>query len=82
MAEWMGRQHGSPPATPASIAALATRPWRGGATDPCSICHGAFETGEVCMAMPCGHQAFHQECLRKWLQRHRTCPMCRAELPG
>ncbi|OMH80627.1 E3 ubiquitin-protein ligase AMFR [Zancudomyces culisetae] len=29
--------------------------------------------------LPCGH-LFHRFCLRKWLERHPLCPLCRSTL--
>jgi hypothetical protein len=27
-----------------------------------------------------GQHEFHSTCARKWLERHRTCPLCRADV--
>ena len=46
----------------------------------CSICLGQFDTGNrVHVAPKCGHQ-FHPNCMRKWIQRSFTCPLCRRDL--
>ncbi|KAG6481145.1 E3 ubiquitin-protein ligase DZIP3-like [Zingiber officinale] len=46
----------------------------------CSICLEDFEV-EVCvLIMPCSH-AFHETCLKKWLGRSHSCPLCRFLLP-
>ena len=31
------------------------------------------------LELPCGH-AFHAACVRRWLQTHTTCPLCRADV--
>ena len=31
------------------------------------------------LELPCGH-AFHAACVRRWLQTHATCPLCRADV--
>merc|ERR1712187_570210 len=41
----------------------------------CSICLGDFEEGELLRELPCGHK-FHGQCVDKWLEHHRTCPLC------
>lgn len=46
----------------------------------CSICHEPYRIGEEARAMECGHM-HHQICLFEWLENHRTCPLCRFELP-
>ena len=28
------------------------------------------------------HKWFHKDCLSTWIQRHKTCPMCRTKLPA
>ncbi|XP_042422981.1 E3 ubiquitin protein ligase RIE1-like [Zingiber officinale] len=46
----------------------------------CSICLEDFVV-EVCvLIMPCSH-AFHETCLKKWLGRSHSCPLCRFLLP-
>jgi hypothetical protein len=53
----------------------------GQATPPgtCSICLGAFMSGETICLVTCGH-SFHNSCCSIWLEGHSTCPMCRADL--
>ncbi|OAY64697.1 E3 ubiquitin-protein ligase RING1-like, partial [Ananas comosus] len=42
----------------------------------CSICMDEFEEGVRLCKIPCSH-AFHEECLTRWLERSRLCPLCR-----
>ncbi|XP_020104826.1 uncharacterized protein LOC109721570 [Ananas comosus] len=42
----------------------------------CSICMDEFEEGARLCKIPCSH-AFHEECLTRWLERSRLCPLCR-----
>lgn len=44
----------------------------------CSICQECFR-GEAAR-LPCRH-CFHPECVSKWLEKSRTCPLCRFQLP-
>ena len=38
--------------------------------------------GESVQVMPCSSaHAFHPPCLKQWLQKHNSCPICRHELP-
>lgn len=45
----------------------------------CNICLSTSEDGERWVMLPCGH-AFHEECLKPWLEKNNTCPVCRYEL--
>ncbi len=48
--------------------------------DRCGVCLAQFKEADKGAVSPsCGH-AFHEVCLRKWLVRSRTCPMCREVL--
>lgn len=48
----------------------------------CSICLDNFDESREITRTPCpsGGHAFHTECLADWLQRARTCPLCRVDL--
>uniref|UniRef100_A0A7S0B855 RING-type domain-containing protein n=1 Tax=Pyrodinium bahamense TaxID=73915 RepID=A0A7S0B855_9DINO len=46
----------------------------------CSICLEGYAPGTTAKAMPCCGNCFHLECLQGWLEAHRTCPLCRADL--
>ena len=57
----------------------------------CPICLNQFQSATCCTASEskgedkgvsikaCGH-TFHYSCLKTWLEKQRTCPMCRHEL--
>ncbi|KNC70977.1 hypothetical protein SARC_16491 [Sphaeroforma arctica JP610] len=45
----------------------------------CTVCKDDADTSGT--SMPCGH-IFHTTCIRAWLTRANTCPLCRAELPA
>jgi hypothetical protein len=42
----------------------------------CSICLVAFEFGKYYVTLKCGH-IFHEECVKQWVEEHRSCPVCR-----
>lgn len=44
----------------------------------CSICQEPFNSQAA--RLPCRHH-FHEECINHWLQKNRTCPLCRFQLP-
>lgn len=46
--------------------------------DQCSICFNTFIDGERVGALKCGH-LFHVDCLKMWLQRRNTCPLCQTK---
>lgn len=41
----------------------------------CSICLISFEEGDRIGALECDHN-FHVDCLKSWLSRKNTCPLC------
>jgi len=45
----------------------------------CPICLGEWEQGDEIKVPACGH-AFHKACLGQWLQRERTCVLCRRDV--
>jgi hypothetical protein len=45
----------------------------------CSICLEQFKRGERVCELPCKH-IFHDDCVREWLSREATCPVCRKKL--
>ncbi|CAN6177929.1 unnamed protein product [Urochloa humidicola] len=44
----------------------------------CSVCLGAFQTGETVRLLPVCLHLFHVECIDPWLDAHSTCPICRS----
>lgn len=72
-------------ATKEAVESLRKAPLTG-ANATCLICmesmlHGQTEKegNEEPLEMPCGH-TFGSLCLRKWLERSPTCPLCRVEI--
>jgi hypothetical protein len=49
--------------------------------DTCPICFCEYNPGAALIKLDCGH-FFHKECIRKWLKRDATCPMCKTGLTG
>ena len=43
----------------------------------CTICFSPLEEGDRVGALPCSH-TFHVDCLKEWLPRRNTCPLCQA----
>jgi hypothetical protein len=43
-------------------------------SDECAVCKEKY-TSEA-TSLPCKHY-FHKDCIKPWLQRHNSCPMCR-----
>eukprot|EP00756_Hemistasia_phaeocysticola_P005668 Hpha_TRINITY_DN13449_c0_g1::TRINITY_DN13449_c0_g1_i1::g.131033::m.131033 len=49
------------------------------ATKECMVCLDKFQKGTMVTKLPCKH-AFCPDCIKEWLQRHGTCPICRSEV--
>lgn len=48
--------------------------------DSCHVCLVDFTNAEKLNRLPkCGHE-FHPECLKPWVDRHTTCPVCRQSI--
>lgn len=45
----------------------------------CPICLGGNDDGLPRVYLPCGH-GYHDQCIRTWLSRKKTCPMCNARI--
>ena len=45
----------------------------------CAICLNEIKLGMKACKLPCGH-LYDRECLKVWLEKHCTCPVCRFEL--
>ena len=41
----------------------------------CAICLENFQNGDESIILPCVH-IFHSKCIRRWVQRKKTCPFC------
>ena len=65
--------------TPAQIRAIKEQTWvkRGDTTEEaCSICFDNFERGQKFKKLPrCPHE-FHMNCIDKWLECEKRCPIC------
>jgi hypothetical protein len=48
----------------------------------CSICLEAFDAQQPISRTHCGAHGhpFHRKCLDGWLQKSRTCPLCRTDV--
>uniref|UniRef100_A0A0G4F9D3 RING-type domain-containing protein n=1 Tax=Chromera velia CCMP2878 TaxID=1169474 RepID=A0A0G4F9D3_9ALVE len=49
--------------------------------EECNICHEDYEDSSMVLVLPCDH-FWHTACIRKWLGRSESCPVCREEFPG
>ena len=76
---------GAPPASEAQLGALVSGEFSADAhpNASCTVCMEVFSAGEAVEIMTCSH-VFHAGCIRPWLARHNSCPLCRAALsaPG
>ncbi len=52
----------------------------GVSANKCRICISQFREGQHASLSPLCHHVFHENCLRQWLVRSRTCPLCRINL--
>ena len=50
-----------------------------GGIDRCVICQIEYEEGEALVALHCEHP-YHTDCVSKWLQIKRVCPICSCEI--
>lgn len=51
----------------------------GASRGQCAVCLETLGAGQSCCRPPCLH-AFHGACLREWLNRSPTCPVCKLSL--
>lgn len=49
--------------------------------DQCVICRLDYEDGDTLSILPCKHM-YHNECINKWLQINKVCPVCSVEVSG
>lgn len=47
--------------------------------DVCTVCLSNYEPGESLRKLPCNH-VFHPDCIYKWLDINKKCPMCREDI--
>ncbi|XP_019459800.1 PREDICTED: E3 ubiquitin ligase BIG BROTHER-related-like [Lupinus angustifolius] len=47
--------------------------------DKCVICQVEYEDGEALVALQCEHP-YHTDCISKWLQIKKVCPICSIEI--
>lgn len=48
----------------------------------CSICFDDFVEEDTVVSMPCSSRhVFHERCVKEWLSRDDSCPLCRSSLP-
>ncbi|KAK1296834.1 E3 ubiquitin-protein ligase RING1-like [Acorus calamus] len=74
-------KNGSPPASKAAVAALQeVTVTEAEETKECAICNDEMRAGTRATRMPCRH-TYHGECIKRWLARRNSCPLCRFELP-
>ncbi|KAF4389442.1 hypothetical protein G4B88_006501 [Cannabis sativa] len=45
----------------------------------CSVCFENIVVGLEATKLTCGHR-YHEECIVKWLQTSKFCPLCRSEV--
>jgi len=45
----------------------------------CSVCLENYEEGDEQRILPCFHK-FHKGCIDRWLEGHKTCPVCKYDL--
>lgn len=48
--------------------------------DKCPICQEPLNARSYVHRLPCGHNV-HGDCISTWLNKQRTCPVCRTEVP-
>lgn len=46
----------------------------------CAVCLLEFEDDDSLRLLPTCPHAFHPECIGSWLEKHVTCPLCRANV--
>ena len=45
----------------------------------CSICIESYLPKQKALTLPCNHK-FHSKCIKVWLEKESTCPLCRTSL--
>ena len=49
--------------------------------DVCSICLDTIDENDHIFQTECSH-FYHYECIKKWLYKDHSCPICRTPLPS
>lgn len=83
-AERVRVEHGSHKAAASvSVEALRYRkPTADEVGQKCSICFDDFVEEDTVVSMPCSSRhIFHERCVKEWLSRDDSCPLCRSSLP-
>jgi len=70
----------APAQQPAAASEGERQPPRGSAV-LCAVCLEDVRAGEMVRQLPVCRHLFHVDCVDVWLRSHRTCPLCRCELP-
>lgn len=50
-----------------------------GGLHDCAVCRDDFSVGQNVLKLDCRH-CYHAECLARWLEKHNSCPLCRARV--
>lgn len=51
-----------------------------GEGNDCVVCLGQLQHGETVVKIESCSHVFHEECIDRWLQLHKTCPICRSRV--
>ncbi|XP_042386532.1 E3 ubiquitin ligase BIG BROTHER-related-like [Zingiber officinale] len=67
-----------------TIAALPSRSYKAenmqdDNAEQCAICRLEYEDGDSLVVLSCKHK-YHPECINKWLQLNKVCPICNAQV--
>jgi E3 ubiquitin-protein ligase ATL41 len=46
----------------------------------CAICLCELDEGEEVKLLPVCMHLFHKDCIKLWLEKNKTCPMCRTRV--
>ena len=47
----------------------------------CPICMADFLESDEIVPLPCDEKHyFHQACIKAWLEKNNTCPLCKKEI--
>lgn len=49
----------------------------GGDVQECTICLDAYKKGDVLLVLPQCKHIFHYQCLSVWIEKFKTCPLCK-----